>query len=253
VRTLYAVGMIRTFTLGALALAALALFAAPAGACSREQVRTVQRTLADGGYDPGPLDGALGPRTRAAIRAWQRDGKLEATGRLGCEPPEARAETRSRDRGGREVRDEARRRGHGRPETQPSARPEPPTVPYKDGRYRGGMQGGVPHGQGVMIWPDGRTYTGAWRRGRFDGKGAYVAADGSAYTGEFADGVYAGEGVLSYRNGPLYRGSFRDGRPDGPGVLRTAEGEFRGDWDRGCLVDGGRPTAFLAGPEGCPG
>lgn len=37
------------------------------------EVLEVQRRLAGLGYDPGPLDGASGPRTRGAIRAFQRD------------------------------------------------------------------------------------------------------------------------------------------------------------------------------------
>lgn len=38
-----------------------------------DQLRRVQRGLNRAGYDAGPVDGVLGPRTRQAIRAWQVD------------------------------------------------------------------------------------------------------------------------------------------------------------------------------------
>ena len=43
----------------------------------RASVRTIQHLLADVGYAPGPADGIYGPKTRAAIIAYQR--KLELT------------------------------------------------------------------------------------------------------------------------------------------------------------------------------
>ena len=39
-------------------------------------VRRIQSALAERGYDPGPVDGRSGPRTRAAIGAYQRDHGL---------------------------------------------------------------------------------------------------------------------------------------------------------------------------------
>ena len=42
----------------------------------------VQRTLARKGYYNGVIDGDLGPRSRAAIRAWQMDCRLPVTGQL---------------------------------------------------------------------------------------------------------------------------------------------------------------------------
>lgn len=45
------------------------------------RVRGIQQRLKALGWDPGPLDGAMGPRTRKAIRAYQRRYGLKAAGR----------------------------------------------------------------------------------------------------------------------------------------------------------------------------
>ena len=52
---------------------------APANA---EQVKSLQKTLQAKGMEPGPIDGVLGPKTRAALRSYQKDQKLPETGRL---------------------------------------------------------------------------------------------------------------------------------------------------------------------------
>lgn len=47
------------------------------------QIITLQRTLQALGYNPGPIDGALGPRTRQAIRAFQSEHGLTPDGIAG--------------------------------------------------------------------------------------------------------------------------------------------------------------------------
>lgn len=44
-------------------------------------IRGIQEELAAHGYAPGPADGILGPRTRGAIRTYQRDAGLPVDGR----------------------------------------------------------------------------------------------------------------------------------------------------------------------------
>jgi len=51
----------------------------------RGTVEELQRRLGDLGYDAGPADGMMGPKTRAAIRAYQSDSGLEADGRVSDE------------------------------------------------------------------------------------------------------------------------------------------------------------------------
>jgi len=41
----------------------------------------VQAGLTDLGYNPGPIDGVMGPQTRSAIRTYQRDHGLQVDGR----------------------------------------------------------------------------------------------------------------------------------------------------------------------------
>jgi hypothetical protein len=48
----------------------------------RDTVAKVQQTLRAEGYDPGPANGKLGPRTEQAVKQAQKDRELEPTGRL---------------------------------------------------------------------------------------------------------------------------------------------------------------------------
>jgi peptidoglycan hydrolase-like protein with peptidoglycan-binding domain len=45
-------------------------------------VQQVQQILADLGYAPGPIDGAMGSGTERAVGAFQRDRKIASTGRI---------------------------------------------------------------------------------------------------------------------------------------------------------------------------
>jgi peptidoglycan hydrolase-like protein with peptidoglycan-binding domain len=52
------------------------------GGKSGADVKAVQQVLADLGYAPGPIDGALGEGTKRAIVSFQRDRKIAQTGRI---------------------------------------------------------------------------------------------------------------------------------------------------------------------------
>ena len=56
---------------------------------TRADNKLVQHGLVSLGYDTGGVDGDLGPRSRAAIRAYQRSEGLEPTGRLTAEVSQA--------------------------------------------------------------------------------------------------------------------------------------------------------------------
>lgn len=47
----------------------------------REEIRLVQERLKAAGFDPGPIDGVLGPKTRSALEQYQRSRGLAISGR----------------------------------------------------------------------------------------------------------------------------------------------------------------------------
>jgi len=56
--------------------------AAPFDSVSEDMASDVQEALARRGYNPGTIDGVLGPQTRNAIAAFQSDHRMPATGRI---------------------------------------------------------------------------------------------------------------------------------------------------------------------------
>ncbi len=45
-------------------------------------VKQAQQALKDKGYDPGPIDGVMGARTKEAIKSFQNASSLQVTGTL---------------------------------------------------------------------------------------------------------------------------------------------------------------------------
>jgi localization factor PodJL len=58
----------------------------------RSLVMKIQALLAEQGYDPGPTDGLEGPKTRQAVRAFQRNIGLAETGTIGSDVVDALAD-----------------------------------------------------------------------------------------------------------------------------------------------------------------
>ena len=48
----------------------------------RDIVRKIQATLQAKGFDPGPIDGIVGPLTRAAVRKYQDHFGIKASGEI---------------------------------------------------------------------------------------------------------------------------------------------------------------------------
>jgi peptidoglycan hydrolase-like protein with peptidoglycan-binding domain len=49
---------------------------------NREQVKAAQQALKDKGHDPGAIDGVMGPKTRTALKDFQKKEGMKDTGRL---------------------------------------------------------------------------------------------------------------------------------------------------------------------------
>ena len=50
------------------------------GHATSDQIKMLQQSLQAKGMDPGPIDGFMGPKTQAALRAYQKDQNLPQTG-----------------------------------------------------------------------------------------------------------------------------------------------------------------------------
>jgi len=78
--------------------------------------------------------------------------------------------------------------------------------------YYGELQDGTPHGQGRMVWPDGREYFGSFSKGcRMSGTMCW--SDGRMYCGQWVGGLPHGVGTCSEKEGDTWRGEWANGEP----------------------------------------
>ena len=88
------------------------------------------------------------------------------------------------------------------------------TMIYADGRVYKGKYKAYARTQGTMEWPDGFKYTGKWGEDgqQPNGFGTYTSPDGASYVGEFKDGGYHGKGTYTFANGKVLSGIWADGK-----------------------------------------
>jgi peptidoglycan hydrolase-like protein with peptidoglycan-binding domain len=111
-----------------------------------DTVRQVQQKLKTEGFDPGPVDGVLGPQTESALRDWQQSKGISASGRVD-RPTLAALGLGERGAGG--MPGGASAPGPDRPSIRPidpgtpgAPTPLPPTSPGGSGGAAGGMAPG---------------------------------------------------------------------------------------------------------------
>lgn len=215
----------------------------------------IQAALAEAGFDPGPVDGKLGPKTRSAIRAWQRANGYVADGFLSAEQFRAMLT---------KATPAATLEPFGPnwiiAENQPCQLYNPEPEPGETVTWSGGCVDGKTSGVGWLVWrygkgelvydgvmragkydgygsassPSGSHYEGEWRNGERHGRGRYTSPNGEHYEGAFREGTRTGRGTYTWPNGARYEGEFRDGKQHGSGVWTGPDGSlYDGEWRDG--------------------
>jgi hypothetical protein len=82
----------------------------------------------------------------------------------------------------------------------------------QNGQYEGAWDDSNmwPHGNGVMKWENGITYSGQWKSGTFHGEGSKMYSRGGGYSGAWVEGKRQGAGVH------IFAGKFGYDRWEGP-------------------------------------
>ena len=107
---------------------------------------------------------------------------------------------------------------------------------FRDGnRFKGWWLDGKERRQGVLTYPDGKSFTGEFHGSRFiNGEGHMRREDGGFYEGEIKNGLRHGKGRLVSQYEAL-EGEFRDNKIfNGEGILTTRDGlKYEGKWVEG--------------------
>ena len=258
---------------------------------TRAQRVSVQKALSAYGLDVGTADGVFGPRTRAAVTAYQRAENHLETGYLTrdqakhllAEGTEAARKAEEAERK-RRVEQEAHKRGAEETERKRAAEesaltPEPlcrggtrtpcwieignqpgchvwnpDPQPNKTITWSGICVDGVASGEGRIVWRDKErtiTYAGEVQDGKYNGRGTHTWPNGNRYEGGWRDGKMHGLGTFIYISGSRYEGNWSDGKPNGFGTA-TINGEvYRGQWRDGCFGSWWRGAAVLVPEDSC--
>ncbi len=112
---------------------------------------------------------------------------------------------------------------------------------YKEGlnlTYEGGYENDLMNGKGILLFRDGRKFTGEFVDDKMEGKGGvFVWTDGRKYEGEYFDDKKHGYGVFSWPDGRRYEGSWLYGKQHGKGSIIMVENnekiKYNGEWEDG--------------------
>ena len=131
-----------------------------------------------------------------------------------------------------------------------AAETEPPsvTMQYLNGTYIGKASGGLPEGEGTLIWEEG-TFEGSFTDG-YPKNGIFYYTDSSNLDPVYGEWSYGGY-TLKYETGiwegeeyGQYTGMLLQGEPCGYGNLDFNEGNYRGTFVKG--HPGGYGTYYYA-------
>lgn len=238
----------------------------------------VQRGLAALRFDAGLADGMFGPRTRAAIRAWQQAKGLAPTGSPTRDEAQAIAAAASPGQPAPQgAPAQARAAERPRPKCKGMAEGSKcwREVSHRPGchvwnlvidptekiAWTGGCSGGTAHGRGALFWSGPEWHmeeTGEMVGGRRHGPWtlhSYVDRNDSNpfegasvfHKGPYADGKMHGRWVVRWASGDRFEGEFRDDHPNGYGTYTDSDGtKYGGQWRDGCFDDGRGKRKTLA-------
>ena len=211
---------------------------------TREQRRRIQRGLAADGHDPGPADGAFGPRTRTAILGWQKAGTAgsrgEATGYL----TRSGADALMASGGGMDAADALSPKCAELPGSYPDTRGnhkfaqcwqeldgQPGCYAYRDHYHSGDSVRGSGDCRGGVLKRGTLTFiSGEWSGegpvvdGKRHGRWVERTNRGNVYEGPYVDGKMHGRWVERYASGSVHEGPYVDGKMHGRWVVRYASG-----------------------------
>ncbi len=233
------------------------------------EIKLVQENLF--AYGVGLADGKMGNKTRAAIKAYQRDWQIADTGNISkeliamlkgvhsrtkpqwvklfernCRVWNTHPEPREQITWSGECR-RGRADGFGK---LIFIYIENGTI--KRDTYHGDIRFGFQHGRGVYKTAGGETYSGQWQNGWRQGRGTFTGPNGEKYDGEWHQDTQHGRGLWIGPNGARYDGEWRHGRPHGRGLFLTTNGnrEVR-HWTNGCSRLNGRQRWLFTTEQAC--
>ena len=218
----------------------------------------VQQSLTNAGFDPGPADGAFGPKTRKAIRAWQRANGHTETGYLNrdqlrllfkhVKPSAKKSLELNTRRKCKDLYGTYLKGNHVECWQEVESHNgcflwNPHYHTDRSAKWLGECRGGVAVGHGELLLSSGSAHfatesTGMLADGKKHGSWVEKRSDGSRFEGKYLDGKRYGNWLVNWSNGDKYNGGFRDGKRNGQGIMTWPtgtyyEGEYLDDKENG--------------------
>lgn len=113
-------------------------------------------------------------------------------------------------------------------------------IVFDDFKYRGELRGGMPNGNGEVVFNNGSSAKGYFRNGVLEGHAeVYIPRKGS-YVGDFSNGRLT-YGTIRFDNGDFYQGHIQNYSSSGYGFFVSATGNIQvgviGDRASGQLIE----------------